>query len=286
MSGFEVLHPGALTTVQDLGRPGLAHLGIPRSGAADRRSLVLANTLVGNAEGAACLETTLVGPRLRLLQTCTVAITGASVNASVGERRLDMDEAVELEAGDVLKVGTARRGLRTYIAFRGGIAGESWFGSRATDVLTGLGPPPLAAGALLEIGVSTQSPAEDGTTLVSPLADEPVLELFAGPRADWFSEGVAERLVTEAFRVSSDSNRVGLRLEGSPLTHHRESSLRSEGLAHGSLQVPPSGQPILMLADHPTTGGYPVIAVVCSRDLPQAGQLRPGQSVRFRLRDR
>lgn len=283
MPAVEVLQPGALTTIQDLGRPGLAHIGIPRSGAADRRSLLLANRLVGNAHDAACLETTLIGPSLRLLKTCRVAITGGEVTPSVGDRRVPMNEAVELEAGDVLKVGIARRGLRSYIAFRGGIECERWFGSCSTDVLTGLGPPPLAAGTALELGTSTASYTAAEVAPSPSLEDEPILGLIPGPRVDWFSEEATAMLISEQFRVSTNSNRIGLRLEGGELTYARETSLRSEGLAHGSLQVPPSGQPILMLADHPTTGGYPVIAVVRSRDLPLAAQLRPGQAIRFRF---
>lgn len=285
MPAFEVLHPGALTTVQDLGRPGLAHLGIPRSGAADRASLRLANRLVGNPEGAACLETTLVGPRLRLLHRCTIALTGAPVEASAGGRPLPMNAPTQLEAGTEVSVGSASVGLRTYVAFRGGIACAEWFGSRSADLLTGIGPPALAAGQRLQLGAPGPEYPNVSVAPVPEPQRQPRLGLVRGPRAGHFSQAALEALVTVEFRVSTESNRIGVRLEGMLLERVGGDDLRSEGIAHGSLQVPPNGQPILLLSDHPTTGGYPVIAVVRSRDLAAAGQLRPGQPVRFFFTD-
>lgn len=281
MARLEVLHPGALTTVQDLGRPGLAHLGIPCSGAADRESLRLANRLVGNPEDAACLETTLVGPRLRLLDQCTVALTGALVEATADGRPLAMNAPTKLPAGTVLELGSASVGLRTYVAFRGGIVCEQWFGSSSADLLTGLGPPPLAAGQELQVG--EEAPEYPNVAVAPVPAPEATarLELVRGPRSDCFSPAAFEALLSLEFRVSTDSNRIGVRLEGPPLERVGGHDLRSEGIAHGSLQVPPSGQPILLMPDHPTTGGYPVIAVVRSSHLAAAGQLRPGQPVRF-----
>lgn len=281
MSELEIVEAGLLTTIQDLGRPGLAHLGVPRSGAADRASLRLANRLVGNPEDAACLEATLTGPQIRAHVRCTVAITGATVEVAVSGRAVAMNAPMHLEAGDSLSVGAASAGLRSYVAFRGGIDCRSWFGSRSTDLLTGLGPPPLARGQRLRLGGAEPAfPSIDVAPVPAP-EPEPRLGVIPGPRSDCFTATAMRLLVSEPFRVSPDSNRVGVRLEGPRLTRADGDDLRSEGMAHGALQVPPSGQPILLLADHPTTGGYPVIAVVRSADLPTAGQLRPGQLVRF-----
>ena len=280
VTSIEVISPGPLTTIQDLGRPGWAHIGVPRSGAADRESLELANRLVGNDVGAACLETTLAGPRLRVDGSTVVALTGAPVDGA------PMNTPIELAAGDVLKVGTAQRGLRTYIAFAGGIEAPRVLGSAATDLLTGLGPAPLARGDRLRLsfaggGRSSGAPAPEAT----PPPESPTLRVVLGPRDDWFTSGAIERLLHEPFTVTPASNRVGLRLDGPALDRARQGELLSEGLVPGAIQVPSGGQPILLLADHPTTGGYPVIAVVTDEDLPVAGQLRPGQRLTFAARN-
>ncbi len=285
MTSVEVLAPGALTTIQDLGRPGWAHIGVPRSGAADRESLRLANQLVGNADGAPALETTLAGPRLRFDGAATLALTGAPVDARAGERPLPMNEPLALDAGEELKVGTARRGLRTYVAFAGGLDVPLVLGSAATDVLTGLGPTPLARGDRFSLqrdgdGRTSGPPAPNPPPLLE-LPDLVVLKVIIGPRGDWFTAESINRLVTGEFRVNQASNRIGVRLDGPALERARSSELLSEGLVAGAIQVPHDGQPILLLADHPTTGGYPVIAVVHSHSLPRAAQLRPGQRLRF-----
>lgn len=284
MTRIEVLAPGALTTIQDLGRPGRAHVGVPRSGAADRASLRLANLLAGNAEGAAALETTLVGPRLRFDGDSLVALTGAPVAARIGERAAPMNRALTVAAGEQLTVGTARAGLRTYVAFAGGIDVPLVLGSAATDVLSGLGPPPLARGDLLSLGtgiaISSQARARPRDPLPMPTGVTE-LRVVIGPRDDRFTSEALGRLLAREFIVTPASNRVGLRLQGPALDRTGDDELPSEGLVAGAIQVPPAGQPILLLADHPTTGGYPVIAVVRSGDLPLAGQLRPGQRLRF-----
>ena len=287
MVRIEVLTPGALTTIQDLGRPGWAHIGVPRSGAADRPALVLANRLVGNDDGAAALETTLAGPRLRFDAAAEIALTGAPVRARVGERGVPMHEAFRVTAGDELKVGNASSGLRTYVAFQGGIEVPLVLGSAATDALTGLGPAPLTRGDVLSLKT-----APGGGRAIWPPAPEPpphkdlpnsvVLRYLVGPRNDWFTVGSVKRLGSEQFTVDQASNRIGLRLQGPPLERSRLGELPSEGLVPGAIQVPADGRPILLLVDHPTTGGYPVIAVVHSQDLPAAAQLRPGQRITFK----
>jgi biotin-dependent carboxylase-like uncharacterized protein len=281
MTNVEVVSPGALTTVQDLGRPGWAHIGVPRSGAADRPALRLANRLVGNDAGAAGLETTLSGPRLRVDHPTVVALTGAPVDSA------PMHTAIELGAGEVLKVGIARRGLRTYIAFQGGLDVPTVLGSAATDLLTGLGPPPLVRGDMLPVGTAWGG-RTSGTPAPAPpplceLPRIPRLRTILGPRDDWFTAESIKRLLSESFRVDHASNRIGLRLDGPAIDRARNGELRSEGMVAGAIQVPPDGQPILLLADHPTTGGYPVIAVVISDDLAKAAQLRPGQQLRLEL---
>jgi biotin-dependent carboxylase-like uncharacterized protein len=271
MTRVEVVRAGLLTTVQDRGRPGLAHLGVPPSGAADRDAYELGNRLVGNPPGAAALEATLDGPVLRFDRPTTVALTGATT--------------VEVRTVEELDVGRCVGGVRTYVSVRGGIDVEPELGSRSTDLLTGLGPAPLRAGDLLEIGsVPAVAPDEPlGTVPTTALPLEPVLRVRAGPRDDWFTAAALEALCTEPWRVSSSSNRVGIRLEGPPLERARHDELLSEGLVTGALQVPASGHPILLMNDHPTTGGYPVIGVVRSDDLSLAGQLAPRQCVRFAI---
>lgn len=279
---LEVLAPGPRTTVQDLGRPGWAHLGIPRSGAADRGALALANRLAGNGEDAAALETSLQGPRLRAQADCIVVLAGASCPARVAERHVPMYEPIALRAGEELAVGLATRGVRTYVAFAGGIDVPTVLGSRSTDTLGGLGPAPLARGdrlALLDRSGDLPAP---GPVSAPPLQTEIVVTLLLGPREDWFAPAAVAGLGDVEFTVGTASDRVGVRLEGPPLGWARSGELRSEGIVPGAVQVPPSGQPIVLLADHPTTGGYPVLGVVCERDLDRMAQLRPGGRVRLR----
>jgi biotin-dependent carboxylase-like uncharacterized protein len=285
MTSVEVISPGPLTTIQDLGRPGWAHIGVPRSGAADRESLMLANRLVGNNEGAAALETTLSGPRLRFDAETMVALTGAPVDASADDRPLPMNAPVRAGAGEVLKLGTARTGLRTYVAFAGGIDAPLTLGSAATDTLTGLGPEPLKRGDILRMrgGHASASVASAAPAASTRLPGKLVLHVVPGPRDDWFTPAALARLTGEPFTVTPASNRIGLRLEGPSLDRARHGELLSEGMVPGAIQVPPGGQPILLLADHPTTGGYPIVAVVIDDDLHLAAQLRPGQQFSFKL---
>ncbi len=276
MTRVEVITAGALTTIQDLGRAGWAHVGVPRSGAADRPALVRANRLAGNEDGAAALETTLVGPRLRFDGPAVIALTGAPVGT------LPMHAPIPVAAGEVLRVGTALTGLRTYIAIAGGIDGPLTLGSAATDLLTGLGPAPLRAGDVLRTGTG----GAKGTPgcAFGPSSPVGALRVVLGPRADWFTAEALARLTGAEFTVSDQANRIGLRLDGPALERSRPGEeLRSEGLVPGAIQVPPDGRPILLLADHPTTGGYPVIAVVHSEDIALVAQLRPGGRVRFRV---
>ncbi|MER7910570.1 biotin-dependent carboxyltransferase family protein [Streptomyces sp. NPDC096068] len=277
----DVVRPGALTTVQDLGRPGYAHLGVVRSGALDPAAARLVNRLVGNAEGAAVLETTVDGCAVRPRCAVTVAVGGAPCPVRVDGRPAAWGTAVRVAAGSVVEVGTAARGLRAYVAFGGGIEVEPVLGSRSTDLLSGLGPAPLARGTVLPLGAdgTVRTPVD-----VPPWPGPPdalVLRVRLGPRDDWFTPGALRTLATRAYRVSPASNRIGLRLEGPALERSVTGELASEGMVLGAVQVPPDGRPVVFLADHPTTGGYPVVGVVREADLGAAAQAVPGTAVRF-----
>jgi biotin-dependent carboxylase-like uncharacterized protein len=283
MSTVEVVRAGLLTTVQDRGRPGLAHLGVPPSGAADRDALELGNRSVGNEPGAAALEATLAGPALRFLQAAVVAVTGAEAGATVAGRPLAPGLPAEVPAGGLLELGRCRHGARAYICVRGGFAVEATLGSRSHDVLTGLGPPPLRDGDVLPVGPEPARPPEAAAGPATRPAGDVILSVIPGPRDDWFPHRALTALTEVTWRVGAASNRVGTRLEGPPLARLDRGELLSEGLVTGAVQVPPSGHPIVLGPDHPTTGGYPVLAVVAAADLPLAGQLAPGASVRFRI---
>lgn len=275
-NAVEVLSPGPLTTVQDLGRPGLASVGVGPSGAADRGSLRLANRLVGNPESAAALELTYGGLRIRFDAPATIALTGATVDG------VGMNGPVRVAAGQEIAIGIPREGLRTYLAVRGGIDVPEVLGSRSTDTLSGIGPPVLEKGMRLPIGARPGGFPNVDLAPPQPLGPA-VLGVLPGPRDDWFVPDALATLTQSAYALTKDSNRVGARLDGPELKRGVHEELPSEGMVRGALQVPPHGRPILFLADHPVTGGYPVIAVVIDADLDRAAQLRAGDAVAFRI---
>jgi biotin-dependent carboxylase-like uncharacterized protein len=276
-----VVRSGALTTVQDLGRPGHAHLGVPRSGALDGPAAALANRLVGNPADAAVLETTLNGCALRPRSAITVAVTGAPCPITVDGRPAPWGAPVPVGAGAVLNVGTTVSGLRTYVAVSGGITVDPVLGSRSTDLLSGLGPPPLTDGAVLPLGTPTDLHARVDAAPQPAPPTELVLRVTLGPRDDWFTREAVRTFTSRTYRVSPASNRIGLRTEGPTLDRAVQGELPSEGMVLGAIQVPPDGHPVVFLADHPTTGGYPVIAVARTKDLAAAAQAAPGTPVRF-----
>ncbi|MEV1026325.1 biotin-dependent carboxyltransferase family protein [Streptomyces sp. NPDC050264] len=279
-----VTRPGALTTVQDAGRTGHAHLGVPRSGALDAPSMRLANRLAGNPEGTAVLETTLTGCALRPDTDVTLVVGGAPCPVTVDGRPAPWGAPVRVPAGATLDAGPATAGIRSYVAVAGGIAVEPVLGSRSTDLLSGLGPAPLAHGDLIPVGRgSATPPALPGA---APWPAPPaglVLPARFGPRADWFTEAALRTFLTATYTVSVHSNRIGLRTEGPSLERESAGELPSEGMVLGAVQVPPDGRPVVFLHDHPTTGGYPVIAVVPEPALAAAAQAVPGTPVRFTL---
>lgn len=275
---LEVLDPGPLTTVQDRGRVGWAHVGVPRAGALDTRAADLANRLVGNPAGAAVLETTLGGTAFRALRALTLAVTGAECTVSVAGRAVSFAAPVTVRAGATVTVGPARAGVRSYVAVAGGIDVEPVLGSRSTDTLAWVGPPRLRAGQVLPVGDPVGRPGS--VDHVARRRPEPVLRLRRGPRAGWMTTTAWEHLDGSTWRVAADSDRIGLRLDGRPLPRARDEEVPSEGIVLGAVQLPPSGHPVVFLADHPVTGGYPVVAVLEPEDLGVCAQARPGEEVR------
>ncbi len=278
-SVLEVVDPGPLCTVQDLGRPGLASLGVGPSGAADRAAARRANALVRNPAGAAVLEVTLGGLRLVARGSCEVAVAGAPVAVTVGDDDAGAGPLV-LADGATLRLARPAVGVRTYLAVRGGIDVAPVLGSRSTDQLSGLGPPPLRRGDALPVGANPSHavPVPDPVAVTDGID----LPLMPGPRLRLFATGTFERLLAAPYVVTPDSNRVALRLQGERLLRRTGDELASEGLVRGAVQVPPSGQPLLFLADHPVTGGYPVVAVVPDAATDLAAQARPGSRIAFR----
>ncbi|MCA4134158.1 biotin-dependent carboxyltransferase family protein [Arthrobacter sp. M4] len=287
--GILVVKPGALTLVEDLGRPGHAAMGLSPSGALDRASLMLANSLLGNPVGTAGLEVLMGGLVLRFVTASAVAVTGAEGLVRLNGTEMPLNKGVRVAPGSVLEFGTPFFGLRYYVAIQGGLEAPVLLGSRSTDVLSGEGPAPLKAGDTLIPGRSGMGVGNSNVYTSSfpvirraPDPERPItLRIDEGPRADWFAPGAWQRLIGQHWTLSPDSNRIGARLQGRPLVVDRAEELASEGMVKGALQVPPSGLPTVFLADHPVTGGYPVIGVVRQADLDLLGQARPGQEIRF-----
>ncbi|PKW16592.1 biotin-dependent carboxyltransferase family protein [Saccharopolyspora spinosa] len=281
----EILAPGPLMTVQDLGRHGHAHLGVPTSGAADEAAFRIANRLVGNSEDAACLETTLGGAAVLFHGAASVAITGAPTPAWLDQRPVAFAERLYVKPGQTLQLGRPDYGLRTYLGVSGGIDVPPILGSRSTDTLSGLGPEPLTPGVELPIGTDPRGlvGCPDVVFSAVPSTLDPTVRIHAGPREDWFAPDALQTLTSASWAVTAETNRVGARLSGPLLDHSASAQLPSEGMVRGAIEVPPSGQPIVFLADHPTTGGYPVIAVVHAADLGLLAQARPGTRLRFAI---
>ncbi|NYD41116.1 biotin-dependent carboxyltransferase family protein [Nocardioides panaciterrulae] len=283
MKSLEVLETGPLATVQDLGRPGQAALGVGRSGAADAASLRLGNRLLRNDDDSAGIEVTYGGLAVRAHGDLLVALTGARCPATVAGRCVGSNSPVLLPDGAELRLGAPATGLRTYLTVRGGVDVAPVLGSRSTDVLAGLGPEVLAPGSELPVGpCPRRQPTVDLAPVPDPPSGEVQLRVVRGPRADWFTDEAFDRLTAAPYEVTNESDRVGMRLRGAALERVRSEELPSEGMVPGALQVPPTGQPTLFLVDHPVTGGYPVLGVVVTTDLGRAAQVRPGQTIHFK----
>ena len=302
-----VLRPGLFTTIQDLGRWGHQDRGVPVAGPMDAVSHRTANALVGNSRDAATLEATVLGPELRFEHATVVAVTGADFSASIDGASLPLNTPRSCAAGAVLRFGERREGARAYIACDGGISVQPVLGSRATHVLSGLGGldgRALAAGDHLPLGDSRTQRVRAGRDLPDEMRRGPYrsvegagarLRVMRGPQDEWFDETTLETLQRTRFTISPQSDRMGYRLDGAPIQRRPgpfgpggtgpfgPGEMISDATFIGGLQVPPSGDPILLMADRQTTGGYPQIATLITADLPVAGQLAPGDWVEFEL---
>lgn len=282
MITLEILRTGPFAVIQDLGRPGLAHLGVSRSGAADRRAHKLANRLVANPGDRATVEVTFGGFAARVRGgDVDIAVTGADTDPTVNGIKFGTNSIHHVRDGQVIALGAPRAGMRTYLAVRGGICVEPVLGSRSYDVMSRVGPSPLQAGDRLPVGEHTDAYPELDQAPVAAITDSVVeLAVVPGPRDDWF---VDPDVLVHTNWVSSDrSDRVGMRLVGRPLQYrYPDRQLPSEGASRGAIQVPPNGLPVILGPDHPVTGGYPVVGVVIDDDIDKIAQVRPGQSVRL-----
>lgn len=273
MTSIQIIAPGLFATIQDLGRNGFGDLGVSPSGAADVGAHCLANRLVGNPESAATIEITDGGLVIEPDRPITVAVTGAMTVVSLDGTRQAVDQSIRVPAGLRLHIASPVVGLRNHLAVRGGIDVPLVMGSRSTDVLSGIGPPPLAAGDILPVGSALDA--------IPPIDTAPVrheqlrrFDVMLGPRASDLTDDARHHMVHGGYRVAAQSNRVGLVLHGPMLEHREDAPTRpSEGVVRGALQAPRMGVPILFLADHPVTGGYPIVAVVRAHHLDALAQL-------------
>lgn len=287
---LEVLEPGLLTTVQDAGRIGWARYGVSPSGPLDAVAFTAANALVGNQPSAAVLEITLTGPTLRVPRECLIAVCGAVFDLWVGTLPVPTWHAVYARAGRIITFGVRRSGARAYLAISGGITLPLFLGSQATylpGAFGGVGGRALRAGDRLPLGVDAAGNPAQRAGYVWPVdrrppyTPQPALRVVLGPQDDYFTAEGVTTFLNSAYKLTPDVDRMGARLQGPPIAHRGPTGIVSDGIVTGSIQVPPDGQPIVMLADHQTTGGYPKIATVIRADLPLLAQCLPGDNVRF-----
>jgi antagonist of KipI len=284
---LHVIKPGLLTTVQDLGRHGYQASGVPVAGPMDMYSHRLANLLVGNAPEAATLEVTLIGPELEVDVETTMAVAGADFEVTCSGQLVGIGSSFRVQPGDRVRFGRRRQGARAYLAVAGGIATPPVLGSRATHLVSRMGGHEgraLAAGDRLPLATpAPPSRLRRASGLMLPTGGQVRVRAIPGPQAEWFEPDALTVLSRERFRVSPRSNRMGYRLEGPALARSREGELISEPVGIGAIQVPAAGEPILLMADRQTAGGYPKIAHVIMADLPLAGQVAPGECIEFAL---
>ncbi|MER5173635.1 5-oxoprolinase/urea amidolyase family protein [Thioclava sp. GXIMD2076] len=282
-TGFRVTASPFPALFQDLGRLGQAGQGVSASGVLDRHAFRALNRMLGNAPGTPAIELTGGGFAFRAEETAVIAVTGAPCAVKVNGWNLGSHAPLALDAGDHVEIGAPLSGLRSLLGVRGGFDVERIMGSATRDTLAEVGPEPLGAGAVLELAharAGAVEPALSPPELPRP-GETVVLDVVMGPRTDWFSPETVAALSGQLWEVTPQSSRVGIRLSGEALTREDARELPSEGTATGALQVPHSGQPVLFLADHPLTGGYPVIGSVASYHLDLAGQIPPGAKIRF-----
>ena len=286
MGVIQVQEPGLFTTVQDLGREGFGPMGVSPSGAADAISLRMGNRLVGNAEGAAGLEMTLLGGTFVFPEGAILALTGSDFGATLDGKPIELWTSFEAKPRQALRLGPTRLGARCYLCVRGGIEVKLFLGSASTHILSGLGGHEgraLRKGDVLKIGEANGSYRKRtvAAKMLEGLSLRKVLRVTPGPQSDWFPESAQQTFYASKYRVAEESNRMGLRLEGAPIPAPPGGEMISEGVALGGIQVPEGGQPIVLFVEQQTTGGYPKIANVISADFHSLGQLRPRDEVRF-----
>ncbi len=281
---IQVIHPGMLTTVQDLGRFGYAHLGISPAGAADTLSLRIANLLVGNEENAPALEMTLFGATLRFDSPAIVAVTGAQCETELNGCSVDHTSPVQLQAGSTLKCGPMITGARAYLAVQGGVDVPLVMGSASTFLPAHFGGHDgrsLKKGDMLNVGTRIASKPRKLETPLNAALKENTIRITRGPQHDWFDDHVFSTLLSTPFNVSDQSGRTGLRLSGEKIVPRHTGQLLTDGVPLGAIQIPADGQPIILFVDQQTTGGYPKMANVIAADLHRVGQLRPRDTIRF-----
>ena len=281
-----VLNPGQYTTVQDRGRIGYQRYGMPVSGAMDHDALATANALLGNLPEAAALEATYTGPTLVFHRETTIALAGADFEARLNDHPIKLHQAISVSTGDKLTCGKARQGARLYIAFSGGIDLPPVMGSRSTyarAAIGGLCGRPLKRGDTLALLPAKATPSPR-PPIRKPLPGpgDAIIRIIAGPEAKRFTTHGLSQFLSGRYCVAPESDRMGIRLRGNAIERKDHSQMLSAGTAFGSIQVPPDGLPIILMADRQTTGGYPRIANVITADLPQLAQLAPGATLRFR----
>jgi antagonist of KipI len=299
MGVIQIREVGLFTTVQDLGRPGFGPLGVSASGAADAVSLRIGNRLVGNVEGAAGLEMTLLGGTFAFPEGALLALTGSDFGATLDGEPVESGISFEAKPGQTLRVGPTRSGARCYLCVAGGVEVKLFLGSASTHVLSELGGHEgraLRKGDVLGIGqgeadglgkrglsMGRSEAARLGRRALQELKPRKVLRVTPGPQSDWFSEAERELFYASTYRVAEDSNRMGIRLDGAAIPAPSGGEMISEGVALGAVQVPEGGKPIVLFVEQQTTGGYPKIANVISADIHSLGQLRPRDEIRFEL---
>ncbi len=291
MRVIRVEEPGLLTTVQDLGRDGFGPLGVSPSGAADSIALRIGNRLVGNAEGASGLEMTLLGGTFVFPEGAIVALTGCDFAATLDGKAVEQWASLEAKRGQTLRLGPTRSGARGYLCVRGGIAVTPFLGSASTHLLSGLGGHEgraLRRGDVLKIG-EADAPYRKRTLAAEArerFSPRKFLRVTPGPQKDWFPVSAQQIFLASTYRVSEESDRMGLRLEGAPVPEGSGGKMITEGVSFGAVQITAGGLPIILFVEQQTTGGYAKIANVISADLSSLGQLRPRDEIRFEQVDR
>lgn len=284
---IEIITPGILTTVQDFGRVGVMKNGFTQNGAMDRYSMTVANRLCGNCDSAPVLEMTVLGVTARFTQDTVVCVSGADFGAKINDKPIKRNKAYKINKGDILSMGAAKSGMRAYLAVAGGIVGEYVFGSASTNLKFAFGGhfgKKLQSGDVLSIGTGAFPLGEIDKWEISEseYSKDAQLRVVLGPQNEMFTDEDIRLFLSQEYEVTAQSDRMGIRLSGEPLKSKNGMDIISDGIVFGSVQVPNSGEPIILMADHQTTGGYAKIATVISVDLPRASQLSAGNTVRFK----